>query len=380
MTSDRTHKLGHSVPTESPSLTIGEWIVRLLELGRVWNTFHPGVAMREPCDDCMHWMLSGRTHGLHLQAAEESDGASSSERRLWENVSPDSTFLADHLPAVLPVPGASTSSTPASRTVACQATAGQCPVHNVASGSGVVLGHLHDAPAARRAALHTQDTPSATESVVDSLDGDSIDDTVSDMSDGADSLYASPEQVPLALPAADAQVAPAAAVQEALPAAAAHVQQPPIAVAPPPPVAVIQQPPAAPVAVVAPQPPVVVAPPPPIAVVQQPPAAPVAVVAPQPPVVVAAQQPLAAVAPPPPVAPAAQPAYTPFFAPPSDAPMWYVVTCGKTVGVFDDSAVMVHSTSRVSGGAGRGGFASRDTAISAFRSAEMAGVVKQVRL
>lgn len=60
--------------------------------------------------------------------------------------------------------------------------------------------------------------------------------------------------------------------------------------------------------------------------------------------------------------------------------MWYVVTCGKTVGVFDDSAVMVHSVSRVSGGAGRGGFATREAAIAAFRNAEAAEVVRQVRI
>lgn len=38
MTSDCTSKPGHSVPTESPSLTVGEWIVKLLELGKVWES------------------------------------------------------------------------------------------------------------------------------------------------------------------------------------------------------------------------------------------------------------------------------------------------------------------------------------------------------
>ncbi|RDX44778.1 hypothetical protein OH76DRAFT_1421152 [Lentinus brumalis] len=369
MTTDRTPKPGHSVPTESPSLTVGEWIVRLLELGRVWNR---------------------RMHDLHSQVAEEADGASS-ERQLWEDVSPNSTFLAEHLPAVLgPVPSSSSSSTPVSHAVGVQ---------NVASGSGLVHthlclacpvhGHSHDAHAVRDTPLHAQDAPSATESVVDSLDEYSIDDEASDMTNSADSLYALPDPDPQA-PAAVAQAPPVVAQAPPIVAQAPPVvarapvvaQAPIIAVAQPAPVVVQQQPTPVVVQQQQPAPVVVQQQPAPVVFPQQQPA-PVVVPQQQPALVVVQQQPApvavpqqpaaagplapaaaGALAPAAAVAPAPPdiPAYTPFFAPISDAPM---------------CAVMVHSVSRVSGGAGRGGFATRDAAIARFRNAEVAGVVKQ---
>ncbi|KAI0693251.1 hypothetical protein C8T65DRAFT_744794 [Cerioporus squamosus] len=230
-------------------------------------------------------------------------------------MSPDSTFLAAHLPPVIRASSsdASTSSAPLSRAVSCQVpeagTASMvCPVHGAVSyrANTYLCANCreHDGHAMRHAPLNAEAGPSTMESIVNSLDDFSIDDSEMTLDD-TDSL-------------------PADAVQQLPPAVA--VQQPPPAVP-------IQQLP-------------------PAVAVQQPPPA----VAPQ---------------------PAVGPAYTPFFAPASNAPSWYVVTCGKTVGVFDDSAVMVHSVSRISGGAGRGGFATRDAAIAAFQNTEAAGVVKQ---
>ncbi|RDX44169.1 hypothetical protein OH76DRAFT_1421496 [Lentinus brumalis] len=407
MTSDRTSKPGHSVTTEGPSLTVAEWMVRLVELAKVWDILHPGVPMSEPCEDCMDGMLLGRRH-VHGHSSADATGAPG-ERQLWDNVSPDSTFLADHLPPILPVPDAAgpSSSTSASRAVAPDAGPSmvQCPEHGWTSRV-LIPCVCHDGPTIRDAPLNAQHGPAGTESIADSLDDFSVDDFSVDDVNGAEELYANPlpgleaaqahatatghdTPVVAAPPAVVVAPPPAAAgaVVAAPPAPVTVVAAPPAAVVAPPPVAAaVDAPPPVAAAVVAP-PPVaaaVVAPPPvaaavvappPVAVVAQPP---VAVVA-QPPVAVVAQPPVAVVAPPPAAVPA-QPLYTPFFAPASHAPMWYVVTCGKTVGVFDDSAVMVHSVSRVSGGAGRGGFATREAAIAAFRNAEAAEVVRQVRI
>ncbi len=217
----------------------------------------------------------------------------------WDDVSPSSTFLAEHLPCVLPIVASNGQAACSCSNPACVAAR-----QFNATGTFDVSGLLRTAPLASTSAAAP---PSEVESVADT--DDSLSFSVSDNETG--SLYSTPEQLHTPLPAV--QAAPVAVAVHAAPIAVA-VHAAPVAVAAhAAPVAVAAH--AAPVAVASHAAPVAV------------PAAPVAVAVPAAPVAVAV--------PPAPVPPAPAVPITPHIDAPSMATTWYVVTRGRRVGVFD---------------------------------------------
>ncbi|TFK81069.1 hypothetical protein K466DRAFT_604803 [Polyporus arcularius HHB13444] len=317
MTTDRTPEHGNVEDDSTlPRFSVSEFLEVIVHIFEGWERIH-GEQLAVPCLRCMRWVLAGEGH-QHL---------------VWDDVSPSGSFLARHLPCVLPV-----------------VTASGEPARSC----------THEACIAARQANTQRTQPLASTSAVTApSDVDSVADTSDySFSVGDGSLYSTPEQVHAKLPAVPPVPVAALPVVPVAAAAGAHAPAPVVAAAAgahaPAPIV------AAPAAAHAPAPVVVAAAAPAAAV-----PAGAQVVAP-----VAAQGAL-------PVPPpgGGQAAYTPFIAAPSPASMWYVVTRGRRVGVFDSCAAMVAATTRVSGASGRGGFATREDAIAAFEAEERAGNV-----
>ncbi|TFK80127.1 hypothetical protein K466DRAFT_605590 [Polyporus arcularius HHB13444] len=349
MTADRPRELEQleENTSSSPSFTFGDIIRMWVQLGAHFAVQNPNEPLNDPILVCVRQALVDAGHVEPGEGDSHGDG----DRRFWDAVSPATTFLAEHLPPILPSPahdpahtggaGPSTStplqprlihdfgasalrSRPETPTghVARSVQAPDCenllcPVH----GHVLAVCATHGVTTiVRRAPLNSADNARGERSRRSLADTESIGSfTVSATPSPANSLYTTPERIMAPLPDVDDA------------AAAATVQYAPVAVAQPVPVA---------------------AQPVPIA------AQPVPVVAQAVPVV------------------AAQPAYVAHIAD-EGSDNYYVVTRGRTVGVFDNWAMMVASVSRVSSGSGRGGFHTRAAALAAFRSAEALGIVAQ---
>ncbi|KAI0684987.1 hypothetical protein C8T65DRAFT_701807 [Cerioporus squamosus] len=382
--------------SSAPSFTFAEIFEMWLHIQEQYSaeSIHPDDPIRDPCPHCMRRTLANLGH-LHLPENfdhnhSHGSGASASDTddaHLWEQVSPESTFLAEHLPPTLGAPGPRSTSTPLSTRIIRDFASSAPPMRPPTPGGSVTRRiqvpdcaicprHgpiLTNCPThgvtttVRRAPLVDASNvagPSGTVHADD--DSASLADTMSVLNSftsslsGTDSLYGSPEQVTTPLPAAGAAApagpatAPVLAIANMTPAAAAAPAVPAAAVVPAPvvPAATI----AAPAATIAA------------------PAPAVANTAPGAAVPAVAVNPVAA--PPAPAAPDGPP-YVAYMTPHMNADNYYVVTRGRTVGVFDSWAKMVASTSKISGGTGRGGFHSWDAAIAAFRDAEEAGIVVQ---
>ncbi|TFK78333.1 hypothetical protein K466DRAFT_607084 [Polyporus arcularius HHB13444] len=427
--------------SSAPSFTFAEIYEMWLHIQEQYSAIHPEDPILDPCPHCMRRTLAnaghvhlaecehGHSHGSGASVPDAADTSVSdagdisgsdavdTSGELWEQVSLESDFLAEHLPPILgPVPtarhgpaaGPSTSTPVSTRIVRDFASSAPptrpptpggsvtrsiqvpdcaiCPRH----GPILTLCQTHGVTTVRRAPLGDPGNvagPSRNVAGRHAHDDAGIADTVSVLNSFTgsldDSLLFTPERMTAPLPtagvAAPAIATPPPAIVNAAPVPApvpAVVNAAPVPA--PVPAAVYVAPVPAVIVPVAPAP----APAPAPAVVH---AAPVA--APAPAVVNAA--PVAAPAPAPavaanPVLPPAPPAvpngppYTAYFTPQMTAEGgYYVVTRGRTVGVFDSWALMVASVSKISSGTGRGGFHSRDAAIAAFRDAEAAGIVVQ---
>ncbi|OJT07783.1 hypothetical protein TRAPUB_1321 [Trametes pubescens] len=77
-------------------------------------------------------------------------------------------------------------------------------------------------------------------------------------------------------------------------------------------------------------------------------------------------------------APTPTPVLTPFFAEESESPNWYAVIKGRQVGVFDNNLVAVASVGRISGFAMKQ-YGTRAEAMKAYLQAEQLGLVSQVQ-
>ncbi|KAI0688735.1 hypothetical protein C8T65DRAFT_746448 [Cerioporus squamosus] len=390
MTTDRTQELGAPESDDSrvASFTAGQFFRIMVLMMEIYAAENPDVRLLDVCLNCMRNVL----------VPDAGHTCDCGDRRLWEQVSPDTPFLSQNLPPILgPIPtapsgsgnaggaaaGPSSSSTAASSSRLVHDFGGTveasragtpnatslnrgvqapdcvicplhgpvlmlCPTHGLTTVRAGPLEHALDVGGLPHAGPSTSYTDSlaGTESLDESID------MVSATLSTANSLYSTPEHVHVGLPNIPATVAPAPAP------AAADVPAPVAAVALT----------GAPAAVPGLAPAVAVAPAPGAAVVRGP--APIAAVAPAlGAAVVPGPAPVAAGAP---------------------APSRCRRACcctgrgarhswGRRVGVFDNSVMMVHSTSRISGGSGRGGFHTREAAIAAFREAEAAGIVREVR-
>ncbi|RPD55281.1 hypothetical protein L227DRAFT_615560 [Lentinus tigrinus ALCF2SS1-6] len=264
-----------------PRFTSGELLAMLIRLFEQYE-LENNEEITDPCLQCLRWVVSGRGN-IHIHVPPESNsGSESPTSSIWDDLSPNSTFLAEHLPSV--IADESWSST-------AEAPAG--------------VGNGLDVPGAVRAQpLDISPTGatagSVTDSLAESLEGMSMTPSM------LGSLYSTPEHVPTPLVARDAQ--------------------PAIAEAP----------------------------------------------------IIFAADPTPADDTAPIVPAGGLPPIIPYIALPSTASTWYVVTRGRRVGVFDTCSMMVDAVSRVSGGTGRGGFPTRESAIAAFRRAVADGIVSIV--
>ncbi|RPD55782.1 hypothetical protein L227DRAFT_615158 [Lentinus tigrinus ALCF2SS1-6] len=231
-----------------PCFTAGELLAMLIRLFNEYELAND-QEITEPCLQCLRWVVSGRGRvHMHIPA----DDSESAESSIWGDLSPASSFLAEHLPPIISDPSP-----------AAQGSVG------AASGT-----QPHT----------TTDTADSSTGSVEMLD--------SDIPTIPGSLYPTPEHVHAGLPPSHG-----------------------IGAAPTPAI----------------------------------------------PFMAGAQVPI-----------------VPYIANESSVAHWYVVTRGRRVGVFDSSEMMVDAVSRVSGGTGRGGFATRDQAIAAFMNAIAEGIVSVV--
>ncbi|KAI0753503.1 hypothetical protein C8Q80DRAFT_1267893 [Daedaleopsis nitida] len=385
-----------SEPSQSARFSIPDILAVWLAFCEAHNTANPEHPIERPCARCFRWLLYGEGHMHVTSHASDPDDSD-----LWDNVSPHSTFLSDYLPPVLgPDPSASSASSVSTTSDAVSIPAVVPSGHVKHSGTvNVDPEHEHEFccrncggrvppervnfnPASRSIPLSSELNltglassasydltvrragTSATEGSVDINTIDSADTSLSSLtaSSGHDSLYTTPEHVNVALPGNDDLTMTVTATPVDIHHDLAGIVDPANLVNPTAAVAT-----AAAVATTAP---VVTAAGNTAASNIPPPVVPAANVIPAAHVVPAATVNI-------PSSNTLLP-YVAYLAPPSeDAEGWYVVTRGRIIGIFDNSAQMQYSVGNVPNGSGRR-YATRDLAIHAFLRAEADGIVKEV--
>ncbi|KAI0702839.1 hypothetical protein C8T65DRAFT_696889 [Cerioporus squamosus] len=263
MTTDRTQELGAPESDDSrvASFTAGQFFRIMVLMMEIYAAENPDVRLLDVCLNCMRNVL----------VPDAGHTCDCGDRRLWEQVSPDTPFLSQNLPPILgPIPTApsgsgNTGGAAAGPSSSSTAASSSRLVHDFGGTVEASRAGTPNATSLNRGPLeHALDVgglPHAgpSTSYTDSLAGtESLDESI----DTANSLYSTPEHVHVGLPNIPATVAPAPAPAAAdVPAPVAAVAlagapaavpglAPAVAVAPAPGAAVVRGP--APIAAVAP--------------------------------------------------------------------------------------------------------------------------------
>ncbi|RPD74063.1 hypothetical protein L226DRAFT_571934 [Lentinus tigrinus ALCF2SS1-7] len=98
MSMDRTNEPGNVEGTSTlPRFTAGELLTMLIRLFDQYELEH-NEEITNPCLQCLRWVVSGRG-SVHMHVPSDSGSESSSD--VWDDLSPGSSFLAEHLPPVI---------------------------------------------------------------------------------------------------------------------------------------------------------------------------------------------------------------------------------------------------------------------------------------
>ncbi|KAH9846692.1 hypothetical protein C2E23DRAFT_863877 [Lenzites betulinus] len=331
----------------SPRFTIGQLFVLMLHIAEDSDALDPSRDARPPCLDCLRRQILGdREIHAQLSRAQPSvhGSALSSEawdRWLWNNVSPGSSWMAANLPEVLPDPslippalsrdrpqttGAECDNTDTNSSDAYYSSRASSPVPSTRSNHPSAAGRpsTHSMPAAAPPTTSHRASVSAPAAPATVSTRPPPTFTTPHMSSAA--AFPTPAIRPYALSSVSATR------PSGMPSAvrfnnSAYVRAAPASRA-------STTPPTSPV--------------------------------------IAASSPAA----PAPTTPAVPPGLT---APGEAVPLqvWYVVTCGRRVGVFDNHALAVWSVTGVRGNSSRS-YGSREEAERAFKDAQDMGIVTEV--
>ncbi|KAL1948714.1 hypothetical protein VTO73DRAFT_10520 [Trametes versicolor] len=389
-----------------PRFSIPQLFEMLLHLAEQRARVEPSREPRQPCLRCLRRDMYGEgaaAEGEAVANAPEEPEASEAptsvldpgDRRYWSNVSPDSSWMDAHLPDHLPDPTLSpsvaqspdrTANAPGDDAIASGPTStyyssrASSPSPSrivpprrfrdtVTNPAAPVPNHAEARPSSSRpmaaARTSSRDPQATTHTSCRHRSSTSIPASAVAPTAASTSAAAVPARATSAWPAVVAGPhvgtrlpAPAAPPVAAPPVAAPHVAAPHVA-APPVAAAPVAAPPAA-------APPVATAP------VAAPPAAAPPVAAPPVAVPPVAVPPVAAVAP-----AAALPAANVHGGQDGTAQVWYVVTRGRRVGVFDNHSLVVWSVTGVRGNASRS-FGTREEAERAYQEALDMRIVQEV--